>query len=225
MKKQFAVIGLGRFGSEVARTLSKNKFDVIAVDRDENRVREVSDFVTMALQLDAVDEKALREAGIQNVDVAVVSIGENIEASILVVMTLKDLGIRDIVAKAVSELHGRILAQLGIKRVVHPERDMAQKVAYNLIQSKVLDMIELSPDYSIIESPVPAFIQGKSISQVNLRANYGITIIAIIRMNESGSDRESWNINPHPSDVIRKNDIIVLLGSNRDIEKFSKLQQ
>lgn len=224
MKKQFAVIGLGRFGSEVARTLSMNGYEVIAADRDENRVREVSDYAAMAVQLDAVDEKALREAGIQNVDVAVVSIGENIEGSILVVMTLKELGIKNIVAKAVSELHGRILTQLGIKRVVHPERDMAQKVAYNLIQSKLLDLIELSPDYSITEMPTPELMQGQSIADVNLRARYGITIIAIRGQNGTGPESESWNINPHPSDVLKKEDIIVVLGSNSDIEKFSKLR-
>ncbi len=223
MKKQFAVIGLGRFGSEVARTLSSSGFDVIAVDTDENRVRDISDFVTMAVQLDATDEKSLREAGIQNVDVAVVSIGENIEASILVVMTLKDLGINDIVAKAVTELHGRILGQLGIKKVVHPERDMAQKVAHSLIKSKILDLIEISPDYSIIEIPAPESIHGRSIQDVNLRAKYGITIIAIKHQGDAGAEKESWNINPHPSDLIENKDIIVVLGSNDDIEKFSKL--
>jgi len=223
MKKQFAVIGLGRFGSEVARTLSNSGFDVIAVDTDENRVRDIADLVTMAVQLDATDEKSLREAGIQNVDVAVVSIGENIESSILVVMTLKDLGIKDIVAKAVTELHGRILTQIGIKKVVHPERDMAQKVAHSLIKSKILDLIEISPDYSIIEIPAPESIHGRSIQDVKLRAKYGITIIAIKHQGDATAEKESWNINPHPSDLIENKDIIVVLGSNDDIEKFSKL--
>ncbi len=224
MKKQFAVIGLGRFGSEVAHTLSKNRFDVIAIDRDETRVREVSDFVTLALQLDAVDERALREAGVQNVDVAVVSIGENIEANILVVMTLKDLGIKNIVAKAVSELHGRILSQLGVWKIIHPERDMAQKIAYGLIRHDVLELIELSPDYSIVEFEAPAFLHDKSIAEANLRAAHGITIIAIKQQDELGRDRETWNINPHPSDVIKKGDIIVVLGSNKDIDKFNELK-
>lgn len=224
MKKQFAVIGLGRFGSEVARTLSKKGVEVIAIDRDETRVKDVSDFVTVAVQLDAADERALREAGVQNVDVAVVSIGENIEASILVVMTLKDLGIKDIVAKAASAQHGRILTQLGIRRVVHPERDMAQKVAYSLMRVDVLEMIELSPEYSIMEFEAPDFVQNTSLAEVNIRAKHGITIIAIKRQNGEGQDKEIWNINPNPSDIIQKGDTLVVLGSNADIEKFNALR-
>ena len=224
MKKQFAVIGLGRFGSEVARTLSRNRFNVIAIDSNEARVKEVADYVTMAVQLDAVDDKALREAGVQNVDVAVVSIGENIEASILAVMRLKDLGIKHIVAKAVSALHGRILNQLGVERVVHPERDMAKKIAYNLVRLDVLDLIELSPDYSILELEVPEFLQNKSIAEINLRAKHGITIIAIKHLNEDKTATETLNINPYPSDIIKKDDIIVVLGSNKDIDKFSLLK-
>lgn len=224
MKKQCAVIGLGGFGTEVARTLSKNRVDVIAIDRNEARVKEVSDFVTMALQLDAIDEKALREAGVQNVDIAVVSIGENIEASILAVMTLKEIGIKNIVAKAVSELHGRILAQLGVKRVVHPERDMAQKIAYSLVRADVLELIELSPDYSIVEFEAPDFLQNRSIEELNLRIMHGLTVIAIKRQEGEEPAKEHWNINPHPSDVISKGDILVVLGCNKDIEKFNALK-
>jgi len=224
MKKQCAVIGLGGFGTEVARILSKNRVDVIAIDRNEARVKEVSEFVTMALQLDAIDEKALREAGVQNVDIAVVSIGENIEASILAVMTLKEIGIKNIVAKAVSELHGRILSQLGVKRVVHPERDMAQKVAYSLVRADVLELIELSPDYSIVEFEAPDFLQNRSIEELNLRIMHGITVIAIKGQEGEEPAKEHWNINPHPSDVISKGDILVVLGANKDIEKFNALK-
>jgi trk system potassium uptake protein TrkA len=222
MKKQFAVIGLGRFGSEVARTLSKNKCDVIAIDKEENRVKELAETVTLALQLDATDEKALREAGVQNVDVAIVSIGENIEASILVVMILKELGIKHIVAKALSELYGRILSQLGVRTVVHPERDMAQKVAQSLIKPEFLELIELSPDYSIVELPAPKFVCNKTIMELNLRSKYGITVIAIKSMYYKQSDKERWNINPSPSDTVSENDMLVVLGSNKDIEKFSE---
>lgn len=223
MKKQFAVIGLGRFGSEVARILSENKYSVIAVDRSESKVKAIADQVSLAVQLDATDEKALREAGIQNVDVAIVSIGENIEASILVVMILKDLGIKKIIAKAISELHGRVLTQLGIRRVVHPERDMAQKVALNLIRPEILELIELSPEFSIVELPAPEFIQGKKILEANMRALHGITIIAVKHANDTGRASPSWNINPYPSTVINKGDSIVILGSNRDLEKFRKI--
>ena len=119
-RKQFGVIGLGRFGSAMAMTLTELGHDVIGVDGDESRVQQLADVITHALQIDATDEKALRAAGIQDVDVAVVSIGENIESSLLVVMQLRELGIETIVAKAVTPLHGRILEKLGVSRVIFP---------------------------------------------------------------------------------------------------------
>lgn len=224
MKKQFAVIGLGRFGSEVASTLAKNKFDVIAIDKDENKVKELADIAALAVQLDAMDEKALREAGVQNVDIVIVSIGENIEASILVVMILKDLGIKNIVAKAISNLHGRILSQLGVKEVVHPERDMARKIAHSLMYHDILELIELSPEYSVAEFPTPVSIINKSIMEANLRNKHGVTIIAIKNAQGADTAKESWNINPHPSDVIKEGDTLIVLGSNKDIEKFNKVK-
>ena len=144
MKKHVAVIGLGRFGFSVAKTLAKYGSEVIAIDREEERVKKVSEFVSYAVQLDAMDEKALRSVGVQNVDTAIVSIGENIEASILVVMLLKEIGIRNIIAKAVTTLHGKVLENLGVQRIIFPERDMAIRVAHSLIRPNVLEQLELS---------------------------------------------------------------------------------
>ncbi len=221
MKKQCAVIGLGRFGSAVALTLAEGNFDILAIDRDEAKVKAVADSVTLAVQIDATDEKALREAGVQNMDVAVVSIGENIEASILVVMLLKELGIKEIIAKAVNDLHGKVLSHIGVTRVVYPERDMAQRVAHSLIKPAFLEQIELSPEYSIVELPAPAFLWDKSIKDTKLRTEYGISIIAIKRKSVvNKEERESWNINPSPDDVIKKDDILVVLGANTDIERL-----
>lgn len=220
MKKQFAVIGLGRFGTEVVRILSEKGYDVIAIDKDPARVKAVADEVTLAIELDATDEKALQDAGVQNVDVAIVSIGEHIEASIFVVMILKELGIKEIVAKALNELYGRILSQLGVNKVVHPERDMARKIAYSLISPEFLDHIELSPEYSIVELPVPDFLINRSIMDTNLRATHGITIIAIKSGEAPDTDKMTWNINPLPSDMIKNGDILVMLGANTDIEQL-----
>ncbi len=150
MKKHYAVIGLGRFGFSVAKTLAKYDAEVIAIDSEEERVKKAADFVTYAVQLDAIDEKALRSVGVQNVDTAIVSIGENIEASILVVMLLKELGIRNIIAKAVTTLHGKVLQNLGVNRIIFPERDMAIRVAHSLIRPSVLEQLELSQEYSIV---------------------------------------------------------------------------
>jgi len=221
MKKQFAVIGLGRFGSAVALTLAESNCDVIVIDRNENKIKAIADHVTLAIQMNAIDETALKEAGVQGVDVAVVSIGENVEASILAVMILKEMGIKEIIAKAVNDLHGRVLANLGVDRVVHPERDMAQRVARSLIKPEFLEHIELSPEYSIVELPAPKSLLNKTIKDTNLRAEYGINIIAIkrsYRINET--EKETWNINPLPTDVIKKDDVLVVLGTDKDIERL-----
>ncbi|NOY40175.1 MAG: TrkA family potassium uptake protein [Nitrospirae bacterium] len=221
MKKQFAVIGLGRFGSAVALTLAESNCDVIVIDRNENKIKAIADHVTLAIQMNAIDETALKEAGVQNVDVVIVSIGENVEASILAVMILKEMGIKEIIAKAVNDLHGRVLANLGVDRVVHPERDMAQRVARSLIKPQFLEHIELSPEYSIVELPAPKSLWDKSIKDTNLRAEYGINIIAIKkRYTINETEKETWNINPLPTDVIKKDDVLVVLGTDRDIERL-----
>ena len=154
-RRSFAVIGLGRFGSAMSQTLVELGQDVIGIDSDEDRVRKLADMVLQAAQLDATDLRALKEAGVQDVDVAVISIGENIEASLLVVMQVMELGVPEIIAKAVTPLHGRILQKLGVKRVIYPERDMAIRVAHSLVVPNSLDYIELSRDFSIVELPAP----------------------------------------------------------------------
>lgn len=214
------MIGLGRFGSAMAATLVAAGQDVIGVDGDDDKVRAVADVVSLAMQLDATDEKALRGAGIRDVDVAVVSIGENIEASLLVVTLLRELGITNIVAKAVSPLHGRILEKLGVSRVVFPEREMAIRVAHSLVMPNVIDYIELSKDYSIVEVPAPLEFVGRTLRDIGLRARFGLTTIAIKHVSPEGSVLSS-NIAPGPDDVIQSGDVISLLGSN---EKLGQLE-
>jgi trk system potassium uptake protein TrkA len=222
MKKHYAVIGLGRFGFSVAKTLSKYGAEVIAIDSQEERVKKTADFVAYAVQLDAIDEKALRSVGVQNVDTAIVSIGENIEASILVVMLLKELGIRNIIAKAVTTLHGKVLENLGVKRIIFPERDMAIRVAHSLIRPSVLEQLELSQEYSIVELPSPSNLIGKTLKDTQLRTRYGVNLIAIKRKitTEKGIIKDSWNVNPLPTDTIEKEDILVLIGLNEDLDKI-----
>lgn len=221
MKKQYAIIGLGRFGFNMAKTLAESKCEVIAIDKDEERVRKASEYVTLAVQLEAMDEKALRSVGVQNVDVAIVSIGENIEASILVVMILKQLGIKYIVAKAVTSLHGAVLKNLNVDRIVYPERDMAIRVAHSLIKPTVVEQLELSDEYSIIEIPSPKVFVGKMLEETRLRADYGVNLIAIKDTDKDG--REKWNVNPLPTDMIREGDLLVIIGLNTDLEKLSQL--
>ena len=220
-RKQFGVIGLGRFGSAMAMTLTELGHDVIGVDGDETRVQQLADVITHALQIDATDEKALRAAGIQDVDVAVVSIGENIESSLLVVMQLRDLGIGTIVAKAVTPLHGRILEKLGVSRVIFPEREMAIRIAHSLVLPNVIDYIELSRDFSIVEVPAPAAFVGRTLKQLELRPRLGLTLIAIKRRSDD-SGAVVTNIAPAADEIIRPGDILALLGGN---EKLNQLDQ
>lgn len=218
-RRQFAVIGLGRFGSAMATTLAELGQDVIGIDGDAERVRQLADTITQAVELDATDERALRSVGIQDIDVAVVSIGENIESSLLVVMQLRELGVKTIVAKAVTPLHGKILERLGVSRVIFPEREMAVRIAHGLVMPNVIDYIELSRDFSIVEVPAPDLFIGQTLKQLELRPKYGLTLIAIKR-RANATSAESTNISPAADEVIRAGDTLSLLGSN---EKLSAL--
>jgi trk system potassium uptake protein TrkA len=222
VKRQvFGVIGLGRFGTAVATTLTELGHDVIGVDGNEERVRQMADVISQAVQLDATDAKALQAAGIADVNVGVVSIGENIESSLLVVMLLHELGIRTVVAKAVTPLHGRILERLGVSRVIFPERDMAIRLAHSLVMPNVLDYVELSRDFSFVELPAPAIFVGQTLRQLELRPKYGLTLIAIKRRGVDGN--EVTNVATSAEDVIQKDDVLVLLGSNAKLADFGKL--
>lgn len=221
-RRSFAVIGLGRFGSAMARTLVELGQDVVGIDSDEDRVRRLADVTSQAAQLDATDLRALKEVGVQDVDVAVISIGENIEASLLVVMQVMELGVEEIIAKAVTELHGRILQKLGVKRVIYPERDMAVRVAHSLVVPHSLDYIELSRDFSIVEIPAPAEFVGKSLKQLELRPRYGLTLIAVKRRPDN-SDGEVTNIAPSADEIIEANDVLSLLGANERLAQLSRL--
>ena len=218
-RRQFAVIGLGRFGSAMATSLADLGQDVIGVDSDAEKVRQLADTITQAVELDATDERALRTVGIQDVDVAVVSIGENIESSLLVVMQLRELGVTSIIAKAVTPLHGRILQKLGVSRVSFPEREMAMRIAHSLVMPNVIDYIELSSDFSIVELPAPDLFIGRTLKQLELRPKYGLTLIAIKR-RAGATGAESTNISPAADEIIRAGDTLSLLGGN---EKLSAL--
>lgn len=220
-RRQFAVIGLGRFGSAMATTLTELGHDVIGVDGEAEKVRAHADVIAQAIELDATDERALKAAGIHDVDVAVVSIGENIESSLLVVMQLRDLGVPMIVAKAVTPLHGRILEKIGVSRVIFPEREMAIRVAHGLVMPDVIDYIELSRDFSIVELTAPEAFVGRTLKQLELRPRFGLTLIAIKRRTGAAADAPVvTNVSPNADEEIRRDDVLVLLGSN---EKLGKL--
>jgi len=214
--KQFIVIGLGKFGQSVAKTLYQLGYDVLAVDDDETIVQEISDQVTHAVQMDATDEYSLRTLGIRNFDVAVVSIGTNVQSSIMVTLNLKEAGVKKVIAKGNNEMHAKLLTKIGADRVILPEADMGVRVAHNLVSSNILDFIELSPDYSIVEISAPSQWIGKNIKDLDARAKYGINIMAI-------KTDSNINISPMATDIIGKNDILVVIGSIEDLAKIESM--
>lgn len=212
MKKQFVIIGCGRFGTSVAKKLNELGCEVMAVDRSEETIQSIADEVTFAVQADATDENAIKALGIRNFDVAVVTIGGDIQASIMVTLMVKELGIKHIVAKAQNEMHAKVLYRIGADRVVFPEREMGVRVAKNLVSNKILDYIELSPDYTIVEvRPLKGWI-GKSLLELNIRAKFGINVIAI-------KNSDGININVRPNETINPLDVLVVIGHNDDIKK------
>ena len=211
--KQFVIIGLGRFGASIAKTLYSLGNDVLAIDKDEDIVQEIADSVTHAVQLDATDENALRSLGIRNFDVAVVTIGDNIQSSIMATLLVKELGVKYIIAKGHSDLHAKVLYKIGADRVVLPEKDMGIRVAHNLVSANILDYIELSDDYSVMEIQVLHEWAGKTLNELKLRSKYGINVMAIKRGDEV-------NLSPAADDIIEENDIIVAIGSAEDLSKL-----
>lgn len=223
---QFAVIGAGRFGSSVARTLSAEGCEVVLIDSSVERMRELDEVVTQALELDATDEKALKAAGLGDMDAVVVSVGKDMEASILITMILKEMGVKCVVAKAISEAHYKILTRLGADRIVFPEREMGVKVANSLLHPTILDYIEVAPGYNIIEIKPPPDIVNKSLAAAAVRSRYKVDIIAIKRLHplldESGNSKleEKIIIVPQSEDVIHENDTIVVIGTEQNLERM-----
>lgn len=226
--KNFAVIGLGQFGSSVARALSERGCQVLAVDMDEEKVQSISGFVTHAIQLDATDEKALKNIGIEDIDTAVVSVGGNLEASILITLLLKEIGIREVIAKALTPQHAKVLQKIGVDRVVFPEKEMGLRIAESLVSPNVLEQIKLSSNYEIVEITAPSGFIGKSLKDIAIRTKYKVNVIAIKKkepsINETGETefKEVLNLSPTGEDEVSAGDILVITGEVVNIEKLRK---
>ncbi len=213
--KQFVIIGLGRFGSNLGRELVKQGYEVLGVDRDEERVNEMSGVLTHAVAADGTEEEVLRSLGVRNFDCGVVAIGDDIQASILAAILLKDFGLKKVVAKAVNDLHGRVLEKIGADRVVYPERDMGIRVAHQLVSPNLLDYIELSKTYTIAELGVPRSLSGKTLSVINPRGRFGCSIVAI-------NTPRGMIVAPSADDILMENDVMVVIGTNEQVERFQE---
>lgn len=211
--KSFAVIGCGRFGSAVAKTLYQLGNEVLAIDQDMDVVESASRFVTHAIQADVMDEETLAELGLSNFDVVIVSIGTDLQASIMATLIVKEMGVKKVIAKAQSELHGKVLKKIGADKVVFPERDMGVRVAHNLTSNSIVDYIELSPDYSILEiEAIPKWFN-KSLAELRLRNKYGINVMAIKK-------GDKIDVSPNPDYKISPDDVLVAIGSTEDINSI-----
>ena len=220
MAKQFAVIGLGRFGSSIAKTLSSQGCEVLAIEQQQEIVQELSGVLPHVVQLDATDEKALKAVGMENVDVAIVAIGQNMQASILIAIMLKEMGIKEVITKARTPLHGRVLGKVGADRIIFPEKEMGARLARSLVTTNVLEQIELSSDYSVVEIVAPPEFEGKTIGEMKLRKKHGINVLAIKKTGEELQDKKI-NFSPRFTDAIAEGDILIVLGNNKDINRLT----
>ena len=218
MKKSFLVIGAGRFGKSVALTLYEAGHDVMVVDKNKDLIQEISGDVTEVAYADMTSENCIKAIGVRDFDAVVLAIGFDVQASIMAAILLIEKDAKYIVAKAQTDLHGKVLDKIGVNRVVYPERDMGQKIAHSLIAPTIIDMIDLSDEYSVVEVKAPAKMIDKSLLELDLRAKYGISIIALRRSNGGGT-----NISPAADDVIGENDLIVAIGRNKPLQKLGWL--
>ncbi|MDT2597571.1 TrkA family potassium uptake protein [Enterococcus dongliensis] len=213
MKQSFVIIGLGRFGGSICRTLVESGQEVLAIDSSEDRVNEYMNIATHAVVANAQDEMTLRSLGIRNFDHVIVAIGEDIQASILVTLMVKEMGVPDILAKAQNEYHARVLEKIGADRVVHPERDMGQRIAHNLISKNILDYLELSDEFSLAEINVSnRKFYGKTLDELDFRQRFGLNVVAIRR------GKQDPIVTPAAEEVVQKDDHLVVIGRDEDVD-------
>lgn len=215
MKKEFVVIGLGRFGGSIVSELIELDADVMAVDINPALVEDYADIATQAVVADSTDESALRSLGIHNVEHVIVAIGENIQSSILTTLILKELGVPKLTVKAQNNHHEKVLRKVGADKVVRPERDMGIRVANNVVSNNIIDYLELSEEHSIAELHVNGKITGHTLIDLDIRAQYGINIVAIKRKGQI-------HVSPKADEVIEKDDVLIVIGSDLDIHNFEK---
>lgn len=214
-KQAVAVIGLGRFGATVAKTLSAQGHEVLGVDINEETVQRISPYVTHAVVADTSDEDALRALSLNQFDDVVIGIGDNVQGNLMTAMLVKEIGAKYIVAKAQSTLQGRLLEKIGVDLVIYPESDMALRVAQMLVREHVIDYLQLSKDIGLVEMETPAFLQGKTLMEANIRANYNVNVVAIKRDNDVLAP-------PDPNDPLRGTDTLMIIGRDPDITRLEE---
>ena len=211
-RKQFLVAGLGLFGTSVALTLQQMGYEVYALDSEEGLVQDLSTQLNYVVCGDASDRKTLQSLPLEDIDVAVVAIG-NVERNMMCTMLLKELGVKQVVAKAINNLHGAMLNKIGADKVVYAERDMGERVAHNLISAGVMDYIELSGEISVMSLSIPTEFVGKNLIESDLRRRYDVNVVAIKRDGRT-------MVNPKAQEVFQPGDEIIVLGTHEGIKRM-----
>lgn len=220
--QRFAVIGLGRFGSRLARNLAAAGHEVIAIDRARPLIEQMRDDVTLAVALDATDEQALIDQGVKDVDAAIVSVGENFEMAALTTVTLKRIGVKRIVSRAVSPVQAQILSKIGADQIVSPEDESADRWTVRLSSPQFLAQHELSPGVSLVECNTPADWVGKTLADLHLRSKWGVHIVALKRKKDT-DDQDSGEMSLHvpmPQEPLKDSDVLMMMGPD---EKLAEL--
>jgi trk system potassium uptake protein TrkA len=218
MMKQFAIFGLGSFGSSLATNLYNLGHDVYAIDKSEELINAIADQVTYAVQADVTDIHALKSIGIQNVDVVIVALSTDLNASFLGVINAKELGVKTVYAKAQTDTQTKVLYQLGVDKVILPEKEMGRKIAYSLTNSSFLDLVELDPTHTLMELEALPGWKEHTLIDLNLRVKYNINVIIIKR-------GDNVIINPLPEEVIQAKDRLIVLGDSAEINKLTMRQK
>ena len=217
--KKFAVIGLGNFGFHVAKELYEDGHEVVAIDLDKNRVQAIGSYATEAVILDATDKQALKSLGLESMDAVIVSTGTNISTSVLSCLYLQEIGVKTILAKANDEDHEKILKKVGATEIIHPERDMAMRVARNLSKPNLLDFVPLAEGFELVEIGPPREFIGKSLRQLNLRAKHNVFVVAV-----QETVPEKFVFVPPADFILKDSDVMIMLGRTEDIDKIKGLE-
>lgn len=213
--KEFAVFGLGEFGKSVALNLAKNGCEVLVVDNDSEKVKEIADYVTYAVTADVTDYNVLKSLGIRNLDGVVVAIAESLESSVMATIFAKELGVPYVLTKAYTEVHATVLKKVGADAIAFPEKEMGARIAKNLISGNFVDLVELSSKFSMVEMKVPTTWEGMSLRELNPRDKLGVNVIAV----KSGDE---VNVNPNPDTPFVKDETLIIIGDNNMLERLSK---
>ncbi|MDY5985395.1 potassium channel family protein [Sporofaciens sp. SGI.106] len=214
-KKQYAVLGLGNFGTSVALTLQNLGCDVIAADNNMERVQKIADMVSYAVKGDIDEAEFIRTLGVRNMDGVIIAVSENRESSIMATLLVKEEGAPYILAKANDKRHAAILMKIGADAIVYPEREMGARVAKNLVSTEFADWITLSPDYSMIETEIPKKWVGKTLRQLEVRKQHEVSVVGYI-------DEGDVELNPDPDETLKDDIILILVGSNLALQKLQK---